>query len=412
MNILFLSPYLSSPPRSGGQRRIHGLARELARRHSVSFLAFADVHGPRHELEESVRATKEYAETVETVPNPLWGAPGLRKRILQARAMGGLHTFEHIVSTLPAMQSALDRLLSGGRFDVLQVEFPYQAAYDFSAGGARTRLCLDEHNLEYDVLRRTAETDVGAVRRAYSMLTWRKLWLEERRAWRRFDGTVVTSVRDEELLRKDVPGARTAMVPNGVDVDTFVPTPNEAVDRNTVLFLGAINYYPNTDGLLFFLREAWPALKAARPGVKLKIVGPKPPPVISGWRDPDVEVTGFVDDVRPHIARAGAMLVPLRIGGGTRLKVLEAMAFGKPVVSTTLGAEGIDVTHEKDILIADDGRAFAAATARVLGDEALAARLGQAARELVVGKYSWRSAADRISEFHEELLAAPPRSKR
>jgi glycosyltransferase involved in cell wall biosynthesis len=407
MKILFLSPYLPTPPRSGGQRRIHGLMRELASRHDLSMLAFVDTRAPRRETEESLRATSEYCSDVVTVPNPRAGASGAQKRLLQVRTLAGIHTYEHLVGILDAMQAAIDRLLSQRHFDVVQVEFPYMAAYDFSAGSGRPRLCLDEHNLEYDVLRRTADADVAALRRAYSALAWRKLWLEERRAWRRFDGCVVTSVRDEALLREDVPHARIAVVPNGVDVDGFAPMPSEKVEPNTVLFLGAINYYPNTDGLLFFLREAWPALKAARPGVRLKIVGPKPPPAIAHWPDPNVEVVGYVDDVRPHIARAGAMIVPLRIGGGTRLKVLEAMAFGKAIVSTTLGAEGIDVTHGKNILLADDGATIASETARALGDEALARRLGTAARELALARYSWRFCADRISDFYEELVATP-----
>lgn len=407
MKILFLSPYLPTPPRSGGQRRIHGLMRELANHHDLSVLAFVDSRAPRRETEESLRATSEYCNSVVTVPNARVGASGAQKRLLQVRTLAGIHTYEHLVGMLEVMQAAIDRMLSEQQFDVVQVEFPYMAAYDFSAGRVHPRLCLDEHNLEYDVLRRTADADVGTLRRAYSAFAWRKLWLEERRAWRRFDGCVVTSVRDEALLREDAPRARIAVVPNGVDVDAFAPTPSEKVEPNTVLFLGAINYYPNTDGLLFFLREAWPALKAARPGVKLKIVGPKPPPSISQWPDPSVEVVGYVDDVRPHIARAGAMIVPLRIGGGTRLKVLEAMAFGKAIISTTLGAEGIDVTHDKEILLADDGAGLAAQTARALGDEALTRRLGIAARELALARYSWRFCADRISSFYEELTASP-----
>ncbi|HEX4340366.1 MAG TPA: glycosyltransferase [Polyangiaceae bacterium] len=406
MNVLLLTPYLPTPPRFGAHRRIHGLMREIANRHDVSVLAFVDTHAPPGETEESQRATGEYCRKVVTVPNGRVGAPNAHKRALQLRSMAGLHSYEHLVGNLPAMQTALDSVISAEKFDVIQVEFPNVAAYDFSAAKGRPRLCLDEHNIEYDVLRRTAEADVGIVRRVYNAIDWRKLRLEERREWRRFHGSVLTSKRDQELLLKDLPGAKTAVVPNGVDVDGFVPTSSAKPVPDTVLFLGAINYYPNTEGVLFFLKEAWPALKALRPSVKLKIVGPKPPPSISGWPDPSVEVTGYVDDVRPHIASAAAMIVPLRIGGGTRLKVLEAMSFGKAIVSTALGAEGIDIQHDRDILIADDGPALARQLARVLADEGLATRLGAAARKLAVDRYSWRSCADRLSNFYDELVAS------
>jgi glycosyltransferase involved in cell wall biosynthesis len=400
MKVLFVTPYLPSPPRFGGQRRMHGLMEELARHHEVSVLSLVN---PNEDPTESERVTREYCRRVVTVPNHDFGALGSRKRLLQIRSLFASHSYEHRISQTPAMQTALNRLLNEVSFDVVQVEFSNLAAYDF--GAAKGYLCLDQHNIEYDVLRRTAGADVGTVRRVYNGVDWRKIRIEERRAWKRFHGCVLTSVRDEELLLRDVPGARTAVVPNGVDVDSFTPMADVAPEPDTVLFLGAINYFPNTEGLLFFLREAWPTLKTLRPAARLRIVGPKPPPIIATWPDPSVEVVGYVDDVRPHIARASAIVVPLRIGGGTRLKVLEAMALGKAVVSTTLGAEGIDVTHERDILLADDGAALAEQIARVLSDEGLRQRMGEFARKLAVDRYSWRSAAERLARFYGELGA-------
>jgi glycosyltransferase involved in cell wall biosynthesis len=400
MKVLFVTPYLPSPPRFGGQRRMHGLMEELARHHEVSVLSLVN---PNEDPNESERVTREYCRRVVTVPNHDFGALGSRKRLLQIRSLFASHSYEHRISQTRAMQTALNRLLNEVPFDVVQVEFSNLAAYDF--GAAKGCLCLDQHNIEYDVLRRTAGADVGTVRRVYNAIDWRKIRIEERRAWKRFHGCVLTSVRDEELLLREVPGARTAVVPNGVDVDSFTPMADVAPEPDTVLFLGAINYFPNTEGLLFFLREAWPTLKTLRPAARLRIVGPKPPPIIATWPDPSVEVVGYVDDVRPHIARASAIVVPLRIGGGTRLKVLEAMALGKAVVSTTLGAEGIDVTHERDILLADEGAALAEQIARVLSDEGLRQRMGEFARKLAVDRYSWRSAAERLARFYVELGA-------
>jgi glycosyltransferase involved in cell wall biosynthesis len=403
MKVLFITPYLPTPPRFGGQRRLHGLMVELARHHEISNLSFVN---PRDDNRESLEATRRYCKRVVVVPNRDFGAPGVRKRLLQLRSLAARHSFEHRISCTRLMHEALNRLLAEESFDVVQVEFSNLADLDFGAGRRRPRLCLDLHNIEYDVLRRTAEANVGKIRRAYNAINWRKIRREERRAWRRFDGCVLTSARDEALLLSEVPGVRTAVVPNGVDVDSFVPTQEVVEEPDTIVFLGAINYFPNTDGLLFFLREAWPTLKRLRPRVRLRIVGPKPPNVIANWPDPRVRVIGYVDDVRPEMARASAIIVPLRIGGGTRLKVLEAMALGKAVVSTTLGAEGLDVTHEHDILLADDGPGLAAQLARVLSDETLSRRLGEDARKLAVDRYSWRSAAERLARFYSRLGAA------
>ncbi|MDP9001844.1 MAG: glycosyltransferase family 4 protein [Myxococcota bacterium] len=403
MRVLFVTPYLPTPPRFGGQRRMHGLMAELARRHEVSVLSFIDPTDD--DSIKSTRATREYCRRVVTVPNRILDPGRLRKRLQQVSSLLTYRSYEHYMSRTRAMQDALNGLLIDCAFDVVQIEFSQMAVYDVAASRGRPVRCLDEHNIEYDVLKRTAGADVGPLRRAYNAVNWRKLRAEELRAWRRFDGCAVTSVRDERLLTQDAPGVRTAVVPNGVDVDSFAPTTSATIEPNTVLFFGAINYYPNTDGILFFLRSAWPALKSLCPAARLRIVGPKPPAVISEWADPRVEVVGFVDDIRTEIARAATIIVPLRIGGGTRLKVLEAMALAKPVVSTKLGAEGIDAEHGRDILLADDGPGFAREVASVLVDPALARRLGDGARRLVVERYSWRSSVDRMTHFYAELGA-------
>src|SRR5262249_35918041 len=153
-----------------------------------------------------------------------------------------------------------------------------------------------------------------------------------------------------------------------------------AVEPGTILFFGAINYYPNTEGLLFFLDEVFPRIQEQYPAVRLLIVGQLPPPSIAARASEDVVVTGLVDDVRPYLERAAVVIAPLRIGGGTRLKIVEAMAMGKPVVATSLGAEGLDVVDGEDILLADTPEDFAGQVVRALGDAALARRLGEAAR--------------------------------
>jgi len=182
---------------------------------------------------------------------------------------------------------------------------------------------LDEHNIEYDLLRRTAVNGAGLDRKLYSLLDARKLLREEREAWQSFDGCTTTSARDEELLRSEVPTARTAVVPNAVDVGFFRPGPTGRVEEAmSLLFFGAVSYHPNKDGLLYFIRKILPHLKARYPAIKLRIVGPSVPADIEERADDGIEVTGLVDDIRPYIERATVVVVPLRIGGGTRFKIL------------------------------------------------------------------------------------------
>ena len=258
---------------------------------------------------------------------------------------------------------------------------------------------LDEHNIEYDIVRRTAGAEASALRRAYSAIEWRKVRREERHAWSHLDGCTLTSVRDQHMLLADEPTARTAVVPNGVDLDFFRPAPASLPrETQTLLFFGAIDYYPNTDAVLFFLNDVLAQLVARYPHLRVCIVGRKPPESILSQQSLGVEVTGVVDDIRPWLDRADVVIVPLRIGGGTRLKILEAMAMGKAMVSTSLGAEGLDVVPERDLLFADDAAAFAAQIGRLLDDPALGRRIGAAARRVVEARYGWgrRWAAVRV----------------
>jgi glycosyltransferase involved in cell wall biosynthesis len=372
----------------------------MAGANDVSLLSLVD---PREDSSDRVRTALSYCRQVRIVPHSTYVIEGVYKRVLQAASLLTPFSFEHAAFRSTALQAAFDDLVEHEAFDLIQFEYA-QMASTLERASAHIPHVLDEHNIEYDVLRRTATAEGSRVRKAYNAVNWRKLHMEERRVWRRFEGSTLTSERDRELLLEDAPLARARVVPNGVDVGEFAPDPQTPVEADTVLFFGAINYYPNTDGVLFFLRDVLPKLKKRRPGVRVRIVGQKPPPAIASWSDPAVDVIGYVDDVRQHIARAAAVVVPLRIGGGTRLKVLEAMAMGKAVVSTSLGAEGIDVVSGRDVLLGDDPDALVEHLGSVLDHDDLGRRLGGAARELVTARYSWRASAASLSDFHAELV--------
>jgi glycosyltransferase involved in cell wall biosynthesis len=194
------------------------------------------------------------------------------------------------------------------------------------------------------------------------------------------------------------------VVPNGVDVEYF--TPEVEHETPTLIYTGGLNMFANLDAVLFFLREIWPAISAAVPSVRFIVIGQDPPHELReiSKRDSRIEVMGYVDDVRPYVARAAVYVVPLRVGGGTRLKVLDAMAMGKAIVSTSVGCEGIHVSRGEHLLIADDPKHFARVTVDLLGDRGRRALLGRSARRLVETHYAWPLIGGRLHDTYRAAI--------
>jgi polysaccharide biosynthesis protein PslH len=407
LSVLYVCQVPPSPPRFGAQVRIHGLMTALSESHDVSVACCAEPDL----AEEARRAMREYCRDVEIVLETA-STSTVRKRLLQLRSLASARTFERHLFTIPELQRRIDALLARRRFDVVNVEGPFVAHHRFRTaprGAPPPRVVLDEHNVEFDVHRQIARGGEGLVRRIYSAVNWRKMRREEHAVWDAADAITVTSAQDAARVRTARPGARVAVVPNGVDVARFRPRAGDpAPDRNTLLFFGALDYHPNCDGILYFLDEVWPRLLRTHPAARLRILGRRPPPALLVRRGQAVEIAGFVEDLRPGLAAAAAVVVPLRMGGGTRLKILEAMAMGKPVVSTSLGVEGIEAMHGRELLLADDPEQFAGELRRLLDDPALGVRLGQAARVLVERRYSWRASARALERCLREVCTAPP----
>jgi polysaccharide biosynthesis protein PslH len=402
VKILFVTPYLPGPPVFGGQRRTHGLMTALAREHEVSLVALVDGH---RDLSAGLADAHGFCKQVVVVEDQLRHASGLQKRVMQLGSILSRHSWEQLQHLRPALQRALDTHLAQHHYDAINVEFCFMGGYRFPVprqGPTRTALVLDEHNVEYDILRRTARA-TRFDRRVYNAVNYPKLEREELRAWRKFDGTVFTSERDARVAAEALPGLRSEVIPNGVDVDTFRPHEGDLEAPQTLLFFGAINYFPNTDALQFFVRQVLPLVLRSHPNAVLRIVGPGVPPEIAALASGHVQVVGFVDDLRTEIARATVVLAPLRIGGGTRLKIIEAMGVGRPVVATSLGAEGIDVRNEHDVLIADEPEALASAIGRLLDDPSLRRKLGSAARDTALARYSWSEAARKLAHFYAHV---------
>jgi glycosyltransferase involved in cell wall biosynthesis len=363
------------------------------------------------DIEECRRAMQDYCREVALLRNPDI-RNGVSKRVSQLRSLASTRSFQRLQlqARAPALQQALDRVLRGERFDIVNLEGSFLGDYNLRQAPPRKRLpalVVDSHDIDYDLARQYARAG-GLVRRLYGAADWRKLRREELATYRDADGVYLCSVADQQRLLDQVPGARTLVIPNAADVDYFQPrTTDPPPDGRTVVFFGHLSYFPNIDGLTYFVQEIWPRIVQMHPKARLKMIGAGAPRSVQALVRPGVELTGFVSDLRPHLAQAAAVVVPLRLGGGTRLKIVEAMAMGKAIVSSTLGVEGIEAVAGRDLFIEDRPAAFADAVSRLLAEPGLAARIGRSARQLAVHGYAWSGAARALESFYREILDRP-----
>lgn len=402
MKILFIVPNVPYPLDNGGRIRVYKLMESLAELgHEIDLLAFnRSESGP-----EPTEALQKICVNVHVVPL-LERQRFVNKRKSQLRSLFQPTPYQYAALYSETMQDALNRIVQERKYDIIQFEFSqmgYHELPDYS------NCVLDQHNVEAELLYRTYTTESGITRKLYSFVEWRKFQRDERAITDKFPICLTTSARDAEMLRDDAPKPDYHVIPNGVDCAFFAGNERTAVpDKNMLIFTGTIDYHPNLDGLKYFLDEVFPLIEEKVPDVKFYIVGRSPPALIQAYGDAseNIIVTGGVEDMRPYFDKAGVVVVPLRIGGGTRLKILEAMAMSKPVVSTSIGAEGIDTTPGTDILLADEPATFAQSVVDLLADDERQQNVGQAGRRLVEAKYDWHSIAKKLEQTYENFLAS------
>jgi glycosyltransferase involved in cell wall biosynthesis len=301
-----------------------------------------------------------------------------------------------------AMRDRLADLLREQRFDAIVCDFIFPG---WSLGDAIERAVLFEHNVETMIWRRHAEHASDPLRRFYFQLQARRMFAQEQRLCRRARHVVAVSPVDAEMFRDLFGIKKVSTVATGVDVDYFRPVAPVSPQFD-IVFVGSMDWMPNQDAVRFFVETILPLVRRAIPECRIGIVGRTPPDDLIGLgrRDERVTFTGTVPDVRPFLWGAKLSIVPLRIGGGTRLKIYESMAAGTPVVSTSIGAEGLDVTHGENIRLADTPESFAAACVDLIGNSDERARLAAAAQELVTSRFSW----DAVTEHFEQILIENP----
>jgi sugar transferase (PEP-CTERM/EpsH1 system associated) len=288
---------------------------------------------------------------------------------------------------IPAVRQEVDRLLAGGRVDLCVADF-LVAVPNVPMGGP-VPVVLFEHNVEHVIWKRLAQAPGPVWRRALLELEWRKMRRFEAAACTQADLTLAVSEADRRLLAATAPAARVAAVETGVDIEYFAPNGWHEKPA-TIVFTGSLDWYPNEDAVAHFVDEILPRVRAEVGAARFVVVGRNPSAKLREAAEAaGAVVTGTVDDVRPYLAEATVCVVPLRIGGGTRLKIFEALAMAKPVVSTTIGAEGLPVTPGEHLVLADGPEDFARAVVALLRDPARRRALAAAGRALVEQRFSW-----------------------
>ena len=400
MRILWVKAGKLLPIDTGGKIRSYNLLRQLAAQHELVLLSYYGGQ-PDPDYDREIRDRLPNAEPLcADLPDTSIGGYATR---LFWRAPYAVTKF-----TAPRVAHAVARRLSANRFDVAVCDF-LSASLNFPRAAA-TPAVLFQHNVESVLWRRQAAHERNPARRLAFALEAAKMARYERTAVRRFAHVMAVSDRDRDVMSTMVDPAKISVVPTGVDVQQYRPAAGIVAAEPLVVFLGSMDWEANADAVDYFCREIWPVVRSAVPSARFRIVGRDPGPRVRALASDSVEVTGTVSSVVDHLKAAAVFVVPLRIGGGTRLKIFEAMAAGRAVVSTSIGAEGLDVTDGRDIVLADSAPGFAEAVIHLLRDENRRRFLESAAAR-TAARHDWPAIAEAFATVLSRVVraAAPAR---
>jgi sugar transferase (PEP-CTERM/EpsH1 system associated) len=402
LKILFLSWWFPYPPNNGSRIRNFNLVKQLSRRHSLTLLSFYQKEEELAHLDDM----RPYCDEVHVVPShhqsgTLRHLSGLLST--QPRSLSEMYS--------PAMQALVNKTVASQRPDLV-ITSEIGVADKTSVYVAELDLPKVLEDLELGVVKEQATRAGGKLARLRHRLTWRKMAHYTTDLLRRFDGCTVASQHERDHLRELVANEYPiAVVPNGVDLEAYAGDFGQP-QPNTLIFTGALSYHPNFEAMDFFLGKVYPLVMAHCPGAALRITGQVDGAVAARLATAGgVTFTGYLPDIRPYVAQSWACVAPLLAGGGTRVKILEAMALGTPVVATSKGAEGLDAVPGRDLLVADAPAEFADHVLRLLNDPALRRQLSENGRRLVLTRYSWATIGQDVGSFLEKIVNGNGRSK-
>jgi glycosyltransferase involved in cell wall biosynthesis len=398
MNIVWVKVGGLWPLNIGGRLRSYHLVSELSRRHRVTVLT---THAPGEDpdaLAKELPRCERVLSFAHTAPK----AGSLRFAGALARSWMSPLPVDLWKWRVPALRAEVERILAGGDVDVCVADFLH--AVPHIPADSSVPVVLFAHNVEAMIWKRLAENETRPLRRRLLEIEWRKIRRRERHACNRSQLVVAVSPTDAERLAKIAPGARTRSIPTGVDTSFFKQNGTAEAPRHLV-FSGAMDWYPNEDAILFFIADILPSIRQQIHDVTITVVGRNPSARLRAASEcAGVRITGTVEDVRSFIDEGSVYVVPLRIGGGTRLKIFEALSMGKAVVSTTVGAEGLPLVDGQHFVRADAPEDFSRAVVSLLRDPDRRQSLGSAGRKLVNDHYSWSSVARDFEAKCEEAI--------
>lgn len=402
MRILWLKTELLHPVDKGGKIRTYQMLRELKEEHHITYLTLDDGSASQDARE---RAT-EYCHELVTVPHATRAkfSAGFYAE-LALNLFSPLPYFMKKYES-PEMRAGIAKLTEREGFDVIVCDFLMPSINMPARLNCAT--VLFQHNVEALIWQRHYEVQKNPVKKLYLYGQWLKTRSFERKACARFDHVIAVSHEDAETMRREYGVERVSDVPTGVDTEFFRPRGIESHDAHNLVFTGSMDWLPNEDAIRFFMEEIMPRVRREIPDATLTVVGRNPSQSLMelSRRDSSIIVMGRVEDVRPYMERAAVYIVPIRVGGGTRLKIYEAMAMEKPIVSTIIGAEGLPVKDGAELLLADSPEDFAACVVRVLKDEELARELGTRAAATVRERFGWGRVAMSFAEICESAQSA------
>lgn len=384
------------PLNSGKRIRTFNLLVPLADRHEITFVC------RRHEGSDS-RSLEPFGIRTVVVDHPIRRKSGAFFYAALLRNLFSQYPYSVASHRSPVLTETIENLHREKPFDLVHCEW---TPYAVNMGGLwRASSVVDAHNVESLIWERNWAVETQPIRKAFVRLQWQRMIEFEKHFLRRFSRVIAVSEPDRKAMAQWVDPGKIDIVDNGVDTRYFTPSGLQQKPCS-MIFTGSLDWRPNVDAMLFFLEEIWPLIRAAHPEASIAIVGRNPMAALkkkaSGM--PGVTLAGTVDDVRPYIEAAQVYIVPLRVGGGSRLKILEAMAMEKAVVSTAVGAEGLEVQAGENILTADTPAEFAAAVTSLFEDAGLRERLGAAGRKLVTARYEWRSLSAKLGKVWQAAV--------
>ena len=398
LKILLTVPRPLFPPDTGGKIRSLNILARLALRAEIHAVSFADP------IRDAV-AMDKMRSTFESYTPVFW----------REATKGSLRFYREVLANQcsalpyflakfhqPRFRSTVEALAARRQFDLIFCDFLHTAA-PLVESTLRPRLVF-EHNVEFLLRKRKWEVEKHPLRKPVLGSEWRKTRTIEAQVCRSFDHLIAVSQQDQQTLADEFGVKNVSTLPTGVDTDFFYPSDDQP-QRECLVFVGSMDWDPNEDGILWFLRDVYPRIRQAVPNASLSVVGRNPSSKLRAvaGRESGVKLTGWVADVRPYLAQAEVVVVPLRVGGGTRIKIPEAMAMGKPVVATPVGAEGLPFSDGREIRIAEHPEQFAQAVVELLRNPSLRNSIGTHARRRVASDYSWDAVVDRLEAILEQV---------